>query len=276
MLIKFKKSIKANAPANTGDIRTLKVALNHLGYYKPPEDIGISDTPDADMVAALKEFQSDNGLNPSGEITPPDDNTEKSIRNLYARLPQSGQQYIWVTVGDNRVRDSHAALDGTIRTFGEGLMPGEEPNCRCSAEPVPKNKCEDEKDKVAEAEDRVEDLSNRLHDLMLELDRLIAQDDTVISKAQTNIGLQGLLPWILTIPIGEIGHIAELLRRYFGITITGDLAKAAEESRRQRRTIRQRVEHIKDQIAIILAQLRKAAKELEKAKDKLRECMNGG
>ena len=48
-------------------------------------------------------------------------------------------QFVWRTVGDERVRDEHEALDG--QTFGyedpldEGL-PGEPVQCRCSAEPV--------------------------------------------------------------------------------------------------------------------------------------------
>lgn len=45
------------------------------------------------------------------------------------------KQYEWQTVGDNRVRPKHQALDGDIRTFGEGLEPGFEINCRCVAIP---------------------------------------------------------------------------------------------------------------------------------------------
>lgn len=40
-------------------------------------------------------------------------------------------EYEWQTVGDNRVRPKHAALDGKIRKFGEGIAPGSEINCRC-------------------------------------------------------------------------------------------------------------------------------------------------
>lgn len=53
-------------------------------------------------------------------------------------------QFIWRTMGDGIVRDSHAELDGKIFDFdnppyivGEGQhLPGDFPNCRCYADPV--------------------------------------------------------------------------------------------------------------------------------------------
>ncbi|QBX99536.1 hypothetical protein E2K80_01340 [Rhodophyticola sp. CCM32] len=48
------------------------------------------------------------------------------------------EQYTWETVGDERVRAGHAALDGRVfRWDSDGERPGEAPNCRCSARPVP-------------------------------------------------------------------------------------------------------------------------------------------
>jgi len=50
---------------------------------------------------------------------------------------------IWRTMGDSRVRDEHAELDGVEYDIGEGVMfeggriwPGSEIQCRCYAEPV--------------------------------------------------------------------------------------------------------------------------------------------
>jgi SPP1 gp7 family putative phage head morphogenesis protein len=45
-------------------------------------------------------------------------------------------KYEWQTMQDKRVRPKHQALNGTIRTWGEGIEPGFEVACRCSAIPV--------------------------------------------------------------------------------------------------------------------------------------------
>jgi SPP1 gp7 family putative phage head morphogenesis protein len=50
--------------------------------------------------------------------------------------------YIWRTVGDERVRDSHSEVDGKFFTWDnppfetDGNHPGEDYQCRCWAEPV--------------------------------------------------------------------------------------------------------------------------------------------
>lgn len=49
------------------------------------------------------------------------------------------ERFVWRTVGDNRVRDEHDAIDGDIFTWEDGApvegFPGEPVNCRCTAEP---------------------------------------------------------------------------------------------------------------------------------------------
>ncbi len=50
--------------------------------------------------------------------------------------------YVWVTAGDDKVRPSHAANDGMIFAWSDPPStghPGEEANCRCSAEPYDGN-----------------------------------------------------------------------------------------------------------------------------------------
>jgi len=48
--------------------------------------------------------------------------------------------FVWNTVGDDRVRDSHDDIDGQTFSWAEGapggIRPGSEINCRCSATPV--------------------------------------------------------------------------------------------------------------------------------------------
>lgn len=65
---------------------------------------------------------------------------------LNAQLTQARHQslgiesYIWRTVGDDRVRDEHVAIDGNKYTYAKGAPgegnPGEPIQCRCTAEPV--------------------------------------------------------------------------------------------------------------------------------------------
>lgn len=49
-------------------------------------------------------------------------------------------EFTWRTANDERVRESHAELDGEVFTYAQGtpigLMPGEDYQCRCYAEPV--------------------------------------------------------------------------------------------------------------------------------------------
>ena len=46
--------------------------------------------------------------------------------------------YIWRTVGDDRVREEHAEREGKTHSIHDELMPGEDFNCRCWAEPIKK------------------------------------------------------------------------------------------------------------------------------------------
>ena len=44
--------------------------------------------------------------------------------------------YMWITMGDNKVRDSHEDREGEIYSWDDYPAPGDEPFCRCSALPV--------------------------------------------------------------------------------------------------------------------------------------------
>ena len=65
--------------------------------------------------------------------------------NLYAQevkdlmIENNLEQYVWRTMKDNRVRESHAERDGKVFSINDSLLPGEDFNCRCWAEPL-KNK----------------------------------------------------------------------------------------------------------------------------------------
>lgn len=59
--------------------------------------------------------------------------------NRYRQMGAGVKRFIWRTVGDGRVRDSHAYLNTKEFTWADGaggLYPGDDYNCRCFAEPI--------------------------------------------------------------------------------------------------------------------------------------------
>jgi hypothetical protein len=92
-------------------------------------------------------------------------------------MKMEGKRYIWRTVGDGKVRSSHAEREGEVFSWDnppDGGHPGEAPNCRCWAEA--KDHCLDERDKSAEAQKEFEDARHELeenerliHNLKLEI-----------------------------------------------------------------------------------------------------------
>lgn len=85
------------------------------------------------MFAALTSFQSDNNL-PATAAIRPDDDTLAALNEAVAQTPEG--TYIWRTVGDDKVRSTHAELNGTVRKWADSPDPGEDYNCRCWAEPI--------------------------------------------------------------------------------------------------------------------------------------------
>ena len=72
-----------------------------------------------------------------------EDQTALSFAGLINQLRQEDlgiERYVWVTQGDHKVRPEHAALNGEVFSWDhpsdEG-HPGQTPNCRCHAVPVP-------------------------------------------------------------------------------------------------------------------------------------------
>lgn len=122
-----------NQSVDTRDTRRIKIALNRLGYYRPHPEIGITGIPDAAVFEALKAFQRDHGLPPTGAAAP-DDKTMLLLSSKSEKAPEGS--YVWRTVGDGQVRESHADLEGKTRTWTQSPDPGEDPNCRCWADPI--------------------------------------------------------------------------------------------------------------------------------------------
>jgi hypothetical protein len=133
MGIKLKSRVSSSSSVEPFDVMQVKKALNRLGYYVPHEATGITGMPDAKLFEAIKSFQSNQGLAATGMIAP-DDKTLQAL-NASASQSQSGQ-YIWRTVGDDKVRENHAVLEGTTRDWKDSPDPGDDYNCRCWAEKV--------------------------------------------------------------------------------------------------------------------------------------------
>lgn len=133
MKIELSKPFAANSRVDEFDVRQIKKALNRLGYYTPYEKIGITDIPDQAIFDALKNFQRDHGLNPTGSAKPKDDTIEHVNKEI-EKEPEGS--YIWRTVEDGKVRPAHAQYNRTMRDWNDSPDPGDDFNCRCWAEPL--------------------------------------------------------------------------------------------------------------------------------------------
>jgi len=130
-LIKSNNSVFINQVENTvfegmrRGLRHEEIAKQILGAGK--DELGkVSNFKNAKNRANLIGRDQINKLN--GKLT--------ELRQINAGV----KRYIWRTVGDNRVRDKHAALEGVTMTWEKGgpggIHPGDEIQCRCYAEPV--------------------------------------------------------------------------------------------------------------------------------------------
>lgn len=137
MKIDIAKPLATNGAGLEKDVRTLKIALNRLGYYQPHPETGITEISDKAMFAGLRRFQKNHGLSISGSIKPGD--ATLSALNIAISNQDKGSQYIWHTMLDNRVRPSHLVREGQVFSWADHPWPGEEPNCRCWAGQIAEN-----------------------------------------------------------------------------------------------------------------------------------------
>lgn len=133
MQLNLTKRVSRDANAAPDDVRSLKKALNRLGYYVPDKKTGITKIPDLGMIDAIKNFQRDHDLKTDGVMTP-DGPTAKALNAQLAEKPTRALQ--WHCVKDDRSCDTCEAYDGTIVDTEEENTPGCFGNCRCWVMPV--------------------------------------------------------------------------------------------------------------------------------------------
>ncbi len=116
-----------------------KAALNRLGYYVPPDGMGITDDLDEPGFRdALYAFQRQATVYFGDTNIGPGTTTERVLMDALERTDESAA-YVWRTASDDKVRDEHAMRAGKIYTWDappDGDHPGDDYNCRCWAEPL--------------------------------------------------------------------------------------------------------------------------------------------
>lgn len=91
--ITLKESVSSRYAAPQDTI-AIKQALAALGYYSPDPSIGITEFPDSALFEAIKAFQKDMGLYPSGAIMP-DSPTLDLINSQIQALAGNVSNAVW-------------------------------------------------------------------------------------------------------------------------------------------------------------------------------------
>ncbi|MCK6417843.1 MAG: hypothetical protein L6Q57_02750 [Alphaproteobacteria bacterium] len=169
-------------------------------------------------------------------------------------------------MGDNRVRASHAALEGDERSWVQSPEPGEEENCRCWAEVVPeivirKNACKDLLQNLRIERSTLEGLTN-------DLSKAIAKHNPALKDWQVAVKKykEILIKYIQDASsvadpskIGVLGTVAVLVFEYPEVQAAQEKVDAAKD----------RYIGIQENIAYLQKQIDQVIKEIKKLeKDK--------
>ncbi|MCC7305332.1 MAG: hypothetical protein IT558_03625 [Alphaproteobacteria bacterium] len=218
--------------------------------------------PDAEVFAALKAFQKDQSLKSTGEAKPGDE-TEKSLNREASKTPE-GSYVVWRTVGDNRVRESHRDLEGTIRSWQDDPDPGEEINCRCWAEPVQaqnqrENLCEQLAEELRIAEIRRDGFHEDLKEAIEEYNAALREWQQAQQEYLEVAGKYAI----------DVGMSAE--RSIFGIAATVATALLEYPEFKQ---AKERLDKAKERFDAARAQMEYLQKEIESINAEIRRIEN--
>ncbi len=188
-------------------------------------------------------------------------------------------EYIWCTVRDEKVRSSHAVLEGEIRNFDEGLCPGDDYNCRCWAISVKDEvygppDCRRKLRNVENLEDEILNIQKRLDNIMSRTLDLKKEKDEVFHEISKVLGVF-FASNIITIPIRFLDNLSEAIRRLFGMQIQGEMQDYPNYLGLRLKGVRLKLENLLAQKQVSEYELMRAMQELEEAKDGLRGCVSG-
>lgn len=276
MNLTLNKPFSASSAVDARDTHALKNALNRLGYYRPPASIGITPIPDREIFDALRRFQQDRGLR-ADSVMRPNDETHNALNDLLRRQDRNGK-YIWRTVGDSRVRASHAALEGDERSWAQSPQPGEEENCRCWAEAVPFEKfgppdCREQEEKFEHAKQRFREIDDKKRKAEKEIQDLIEENNNLLRELQILLG-GNIVPWVISLPLPHLHVLLDILQEIFGNLIGLTLAEKAQEIGERFGKVREKIDYKADQLKIILHQFEEAENQVARAYQEQQQCKN--
>ena len=258
MTIRLNKPLAGNGGADESDVKQLKKALNRLGYYTPYEKVGITGIPDAGLFAALKKFQKDSGLRAGGTMKPGDE-TVDALNTAVSQTPPG--KYIWHTVGDDRVRADHAALEGEVRTWGDGLEPGEDPNCRCWAEGVDKRKtCEELGDNLRIAYIRLDGFQKQLSQAIDAFNQAL-EDARKYADEYIKIAAEYGMDVALSADKNILGILGAISAAVFQYSEVAAAKEKAEQSKEEYESARIHMEYLEEEISKIADEIKQIEKQ---------------
>jgi len=281
MLFKLTGVFAANTAVKEDDVRLMKRILNRLGYYMPSKSNGSTHIPDRALFEGLKDFQADHSLRPTGAAKPGD----ATIAALNVAMEEQAvldESYIWCTRKDDSVRPGHAEREGRIFSWGnppDGGHPGEDQGCRCWAKPtneknISKPDCHEKELSFMTAKNKCDSLNQRKNKIFEDLKVAVAENNRIVKEMQGSLGKQ-IATLIIGWPIERLKFVGELLQRVIGEVASNKILDIADRLGKELFIIRNKIEYLKAQIAIIDAELKnaedarnKAAAELEKCKGK--------
>lgn len=204
--MKLNKRASPNTTMDEEDVVTIKRVFSALGYYQVDPDDGADTYPDAEMFDAVREYQKDHGLPPTGEIRKNDPLIDQIEEDLNAK----GQKYVQRCQDDACDHCQEAA--GTVHDAYTEVF--EHPNCRCYLEPI----------ESKESDNFNRDLSMQVDDFVREVEKasetkLKQGTDNYLSREERRERIKSGMPMRLDIKENPNETGAKVWYEYEGLGV---------------------------------------------------------